>query len=258
MSTRTSSHRPIRRAACLSLPLFLLAAGGVQAQPLTEGATSTEAEGTPERGAGARARNPSATEIIRELAPFADGNPGAPALTVRPGDGGPPVRMNTSRAVDLTVFFPYDSARLTPEARIQLEPLGQALASAQLGRHRFLVSGHTDAAGEPGYNRRLSLARARAVKAHLVEAHGIDPSRLRVHGWGATRLKRTDDPLAGVNRRVEVALIAPEQAAFEVPWVPVGGRLVRAACGPLLDPRTRVPLDLDDFGASPTPVPCFD
>ncbi len=73
---------------------------------------------------------------------------------------------------------------LTPEARIQLEPLGQALASRDLARHGFLIAGHTDAAGAPAHNRRLSLARARAVRAHLVETYGIAPERLRVHGWG--------------------------------------------------------------------------
>lgn len=254
------------RQPTLILAAALLAAQPAAAGPLTEvpGARDAASEASPPaRDAAAeaeeaRAANPSATAIIRALAPFADGNPGAPAkpLAVTPADGGAPIRVDAARAVDLTVFFAYDSARLTPEARIQLEPLGQALRSGELARQGFLIAGHTDAAGGWSYNRRLSLARARAVRAYLVATYGIDPGRLRVHGWGPGRLKDPDAPLARVNRRVEVSLIAPRGAALG-PWrVPVA----EAGCpGPgLADPRRRVALDLDDFDAAPTPLPCAD
>ncbi|MGX9978677.1 OmpA family protein [Methylobacterium fujisawaense] len=255
------------RQPTLILAAILLAAQPAWAGPLTEvpGARDAAPEALPEAAAPARdeaeearAANPSATAIIRSLAPFADGNPGAPAkpLAVTPADGGAPIQVDAARAVDLTVFFAYDSARLTPEARIQLEPLGQALRSGELARHGFLIAGHTDAAGGWSYNRRLSLARARAVRAYLVATYGIDPGRLRVHGWGPGRLKDPDAPLARVNRRVEVSLIAPRGAALG-PWrVPVA----EAGCpGPgLADPRQRVALDLDDFDAAPTPLPCAD
>ncbi|KAA0116675.1 OmpA family protein [Methylobacterium sp. P1-11] len=251
----------------LILAAILLAAPSAWAGPLTEvpGARDAvpQAPAPPARDEAAeaeeaRAANPSATAIIRSLAPFADGNPGAPAkpLAVMPADGGAPIRVDAARAVDLTVFFAYDSARLTPEARIQLEPLGQALRSGELARHSFLIAGHTDAAGGWSYNRRLSLARARAVRAHLVATYGIDPDRLRVHGWGPGRLKDPDAPLARVNRRVEVSLIAPRGAALGAWSFPVAA----AGCpGPgLADPRRRVALDLDDFDAAPTPLPCAD
>ncbi|GJE01918.1 OmpA family protein [Methylobacterium isbiliense] len=239
-----------------------LALGGAHANPLTEAPGLRAPEtGAPARdeaaeAAEARAANPSATAIIRALAPFADGNPGAPSrpLRVAPDDGGPALSVDAGRAVDLTVFFAYDSARLTPEARIQLEPLGQALGSRQLSRHGFLIAGHTDAAGTPAYNRRLSLARARAVKAHLVEVYGIDPDRLRVHGWGPSRPRDPSAPLARINRRVEVSLIAPRTGALSFI-----GPVAAAACAPHhADPRHRVVLDLDDFDAAPTALPCAD
>lgn len=247
------------RRPTLILAAILLAAQPALAGPLTEVPGARDAA-PPARDEAeeARAANPSATAIIRSLAPFADGNPGAPAkpLAVTPADGGAPIRVDAARTVDLTVFFAYDSARLTPEARIQLEPLGQALRSGELARHSFLIAGHTDAAGGWSYNRRLSLARARAVRAHLVATYGIDPDRLRVHGWGPGRLKDPDAPLARVNRRVEVSLIAPRGAALGAWSFP----MVAAGCpGPgLADPRRRVALDLDDFDAAPTPLPCDD
>ena len=204
----------------------------------------------------ARATNPSATAIIRSLAPFADGDPRAPArpVTISPDDGGPAVRVVPARAVDLTVFFAYDSARLTPEARIQLEPLGEALRAQPLAGHAFLIAGHTDAAGGRAYNRRLSLARARAVKAHLVETYGLAPERLRVHGWGPVRPKDPDAPLSRVNRRVEVSLIAPARSGALRFVRPVADH----TCTDLADPRPRTDLDLDDFGAAPTPRPCAE
>ncbi|MGF3023107.1 OmpA family protein [Methylobacterium aquaticum] len=259
---RLTAKRRLGRS-CLAMALGLVVAlgGAARANPLTEapGARERPDEAGP---AEAETRNPSATAIIRSLAPFADGNPGrppgAPARALSPDDGGPSVRVDPGRTVDLTVFFAYDSARLTPEARIQLEPLGQALASRDLAGHGFLIAGHTDAAGAPAHNRRLSLARARAVRAHLVETYGIAPERLRVHGWGPSHPKDPGAPLSRVNRRVEVSLIAPaRQGGLLFP-----GPAAEAACAApvpaLADPRRRVALDLDDFDAAPTPLPCSE
>jgi OmpA-OmpF porin, OOP family len=152
------------------------------------------------------------TDIIRSLAPFADGNPNAPPRQPRDVDSDDgKVRVDYSRAIDITVFFDYDSARLKPEARIQLEPLAKALQSKELMPHRFLIAGHTDSIGGANYNRNLSLKRAESVRGHLIKEYGIDPQRLVIHGWGEDQLKDADAPKSSVNRRVEVALIMPNQ-----------------------------------------------
>jgi OmpA-OmpF porin, OOP family len=234
------------------------------------------------------------TEIIRSLAPFADGNPvirGRAPRAVDTDRGR--VRVDYGRTIDIAVFFDYDSARLTEEASVQLEPLGHALQSRELLAHRFLIAGHTDASGDPAYNRSLSLKRSAAVRAYLSETYGVDPMRLVIYGWGQSRLKDPANPFSGVNRRVEIALIMPntsgdddfdgfdarEFAADIVPGrrllVDENGTYVRIvnaadvaqlrefACrGPALgghvlaDPRWRLSrFALDDFGATPT-VPC--
>lgn len=263
--TRPRTCRPIA-SPILAIGLALVLGAPAWANPLTEvpGARPPAPEEAPpprdeaaERAEAdeARAVNPSATAIIRSLAPFADGNPGAP-VPVTPADGGPAVRVDPARSVDLTVFFAYDSARLTPEARIQLEPLGEALRARDLAGHGFLIAGHTDAAGGLAYNRRLSLARARAVKAYLVERYGIAPGRLRVHGWGPGRPKDSAAPLSRVNRRVEVSLIAPARTGA-LRFVLPASELTCADAG-LTDPRLIRALDLDDFGAAPTPIPCAE
>ena len=182
-----------------------------------------------------------ATAIIRSLAPFANGNPGAPR-DVDTGSGR--VTVDYARAIDLTIFFAYDSAAILPEALPQVDRLAQALDSPQLAAHRFLLAGHTDAKGRAGYNLDLSRRRAMAIARYLVDAHGIAPDRLVAWGWGETRLKVPSDPLSGANRRVEVALIVPREAS--------------SLDGPiedLVDPRDGLgAFALDDFDAAPTPI----
>lgn len=254
-------------AAALSL---LVAAAVAQSNPLTDApghGPETEAGAPMEVQGAAEERatvNPSATEIIRSLAPFADGNPNAPRQYRDVDAGGRKVRVDYGRAIDLTVFFLYDSYQLTPEARIQLEPLGRALQSRELAGRRFLIAGHTDAAGSQAYNGRLSARRAGAVKRYLVEAFGIAPSRLVAYGWGEGRLKDAQNPLSRVNRRVEVALIEPPRRSSRFESRRLGyegpdGRVQDVAddgCGlaEMTDPRLRKPLDLDDFGAAPAAV----
>lgn len=115
-----------------------------------------------------------------------------------------------SRAIDLEVYFDFDSAALTGRTRADLRALGRALSSPDLAPWRYLVAGHTDAVGDPDYNLALSGRRARAVCDYLVTAYPIDPWRLRWIGYGSRRLKRPGRPTAAINRRVEVVLILPE------------------------------------------------
>ena len=241
---------------------------GVPAGTAPGGAAPTAAQAEAE-AAEAQATNPSATAIIRSLAPFADGNPrggpGTPGRDVRDiGEGPRKVRVDYGRSVDLTVFFAYDSAALTPEARVQLEPLGRALQSPELTPYGFLIGGHTDARGGAAYNRQLSEARALVVKAHLVEVYRIDPARLVAYGWGDRRPRDRAHRFAAINRRVEVSLIAPRTSSYlpgearpaPARWSHSGGPDLGCSWRPLADPRYGADGDLDDFGASPTILPC--
>jgi outer membrane protein OmpA-like peptidoglycan-associated protein len=66
------------------------------------------------------------------------------------------------------------------------------------------IQGHTDARGDAGYNLRLSLARAEAVRAWLVQA-GVEPHRLTTRGFGGKSALGSNDTDAGraANRRVQ-------------------------------------------------------
>ncbi len=116
--------------------------------------------------------------------------------------------VDTTYAIDYEVYFPFDSAELTPLAHKQLLALGQALASTELRPHRYLIAGHTDGMGQAAYNKSLSERRASAVTAFLTESFPISPDRLISIGFGQERLKLPADPRAAINRRVEVMLIA--------------------------------------------------
>jgi len=165
--------------------------------------------------------------IIRGLAPIAGqtvaGGAGNPLVAPAPGLGSQPapgsvlievvlreqvILVDTSYAMDFEVYFPFDSAELTSQARQQLRALGHALASPELRFYSYLIAGHTDAVGQPAYNLTLSERRAAAVRAFLTETFPISPDRLVSVGFGQERLKLPAEPRAAINRRVEVLLIA--------------------------------------------------
>jgi outer membrane protein OmpA-like peptidoglycan-associated protein len=106
--------------------------------------------------------------------------------------------------IDLEITFEYDSANITPRALPTLHSLGRALANNELNGATFLIGGHTDGAGGEAYNQGLSERRAEAVKGFLTKNFKLSPEQLLAIGFGKSRLKNPDSPLAGENRRVQI------------------------------------------------------
>ena len=77
---------------------------------------------------------------------------------------------------------------------------------------RLSVEGHTDDLGEPNENAKLSVARAQNV-SRVIQANGVQPDRLVVHGFGATLPLADNDTDEGreQNRRVQF-LVIPDVA----------------------------------------------
>lgn len=117
------------------------------------------------------------------------------------------------RAIELQVQFTFNSARLLPQGKRQLDELAMALSSRTLAASRFELAGHTDAVGNPAYNARLSLERAQAVMAYLMSAHLLPQERLQAIGRGSSRLADPFHPEAAINRRVEVRALPLGNAA---------------------------------------------
>ncbi|MGP6089798.1 OmpA family protein [Antarctobacter jejuensis] len=227
------------------------------------------------------------TAIIKSLAPTAE-QPGTPPAPAPPAGGQPPqviyplpdvflppvvigrpttviidrrpIVLNYRYSLDLTIYFAYDSAFLTPQARDQLVLVGMALQSPELSNNRYLIAGHTDARGPDAYNTELSYQRAWAVKRYLMRHFGIASWRLEVVGWGERYPRDPNDPYAATNRRVEITLIdtirpVPPQPQPAPTPPPVAPPQVSSLYKPLLPPcpeRVRgidgaVVPDLDDF-----------
>jgi outer membrane protein OmpA-like peptidoglycan-associated protein len=106
--------------------------------------------------------------------------------------------------VDIEIQFDYDSASIRRSSIPDINELGKALSNPSLSGARFVLNGHTDAAGSDNYNQDLSDRRAASVREYLISNFGISPDRLIAIGYGEERLKNDRDPLAAENRRVEV------------------------------------------------------
>jgi outer membrane protein OmpA-like peptidoglycan-associated protein len=105
---------------------------------------------------------------------------------------------------DLLVNFAFDSDRLAPAAKENLDQFAEALKDPRLKSKKFEIDGHTDSVGTENYNQGLSERRAAAVVSYLT-SRGLDPSLLTAKGFGQTK-PRVLDPYSPENRRVETHL----------------------------------------------------
>jgi outer membrane protein OmpA-like peptidoglycan-associated protein len=116
-------------------------------------------------------------------------------------------------AIDLEIYFGFNSAAITPEAEPQLRELGAALSDVRLKGATISINGHTDGVGGDAFNKRLSERRAVSIKGYLVDNFQLSPANLRTVGFGKSRPKNKIDPNAPENRRVEVVNLAPQVQA---------------------------------------------
>jgi chemotaxis protein MotB len=103
-------------------------------------------------------------------------------------------------------MFEIGSAMPRRELVLAMDKIGHAIAKQ---KGTVTISGHTDARpyrGEAYDNWRLSTARAHSAQYMLVRA-GLDEGRIReVGGFADRKPKDPSDPLAAVNRRIEILL----------------------------------------------------
>jgi outer membrane protein OmpA-like peptidoglycan-associated protein len=116
-------------------------------------------------------------------------------------------------AIDLEVYFDFNSARLTSEAEPQLRELGAALADASLRGAAISIGGHTDGVGGDAFNKKLSERRAAMIRQYLMDNFSLSTTNLRTVGYGKSKPKNPSDMNAPENRRVEVVNLAPQAQA---------------------------------------------
>jgi len=115
--------------------------------------------------------------------------------------------------IDLEINFDYNSADISTKSLPSVQALGKALTNPDLKGSTFVVAGYTDAAGTEAYNQDLSERRADSIKHYLTDKFGIAGTDLVTVGYGKTKLKDPSNPLADVNRRVQVVNMANKTTA---------------------------------------------
>lgn len=107
-------------------------------------------------------------------------------------------------SLDFEIYFPFNSSSVQKLAEPTLHKIGEILSNEAFRDRGFLIAGHTDAKGSSDANQKVSQRRAESVKAYLVKRFGIDPTRLRVIGFGKEQLKDANQPFGAINRRVQI------------------------------------------------------
>ncbi|MCB9751355.1 MAG: OmpA family protein [Myxococcales bacterium] len=120
----------------------------------------------------------------------------------------PPLPPNTLGRIQ-GIYFEFDKSTIKPRSRPVLDR-----AIEVLREHPSIhieISGHTDSKGAPEYNRRLSQARADAVRDYLI-AGGVDAARLTTRGAGMDEPVATNATARGraKNRRIEFSIVVED------------------------------------------------
>ena len=134
---------------------------------------------------------------------------GAPAPVVQaaapppplPPAVAPPPRVEPPR--NYVVFFGWDSAELTPEARSVVQAAAQSARESRITR--IELTGHADRSGSDAYNMGLSQRRADAVKTELTRL-GVGAGQIGTAARGESQplVPTADGVREPQNRRVQI------------------------------------------------------
>jgi len=183
----TNTLRLARKASLAAVATLLMAHGALQAQEapagVLKGKSVTESNLID-------ALTPPDTVVTRSLKVQREGATGQQAAR--------------KPSASLLITFETASATLTPQARKQLDVVAAALNNDKLAEYNFNVEGHADPRGAHDINLSLSQQRADSVMSYLINAHKIDPKRLKAKGKGDSEVMNKANPAAEENRRVTI------------------------------------------------------
>jgi OmpA-OmpF porin, OOP family len=138
--------------------------------------------------------------------------PGDPKNLGCPGHVQPLVEIRPGKLVTVgKIFFEPSQARVLASSYPPLEWVARVIKEHP-EMPLVVVGAHTDDRGFPADNRRLSQARAEAVRQYLI-TKGVPAERLQAQGYGQERPIDTNATSIGRenNRRVEFIIVDPQQ-----------------------------------------------
>lgn len=107
------------------------------------------------------------------------------------------------------LFDEWSSEISRPEAKKQLDEIGEALRSLQEEPLRFRVEGHADSRGSSEDNMRISRERSAAIKDYFVKNFAISPKQIDADGFGSEKPLVPNNSTENMrkNRRVEILFL---------------------------------------------------
>ncbi|NDC07919.1 MAG: OmpA family protein [Oxalobacteraceae bacterium] len=159
--------------------------------------------------ATAPAPEPAAPAVASEPMVASEPAP-APAPAPTPAVVAAPAPTAEKVTYSADAFFDFDKAVLKPEGKATLQSLVAKLKDTDI--EVIVATGHTDWTGTESYNMKLSMRRAKAVKAFLV-SKGIPEARVFVEGKGERQPiadNHTRDGRAK-NRRVDIEVVGTKK-----------------------------------------------
>jgi len=114
-----------------------------------------------------------------------------------------PPALETSLSEIQSVLFEFNQADLTVSETRKLNNFLLRIPPSNL--LHVSIEGHTDSKGSSGYNKKLSIRRARSVRDYLIQ-QGVDPSKISTQGLGESSSVESNQTDAGrlKNRRAEL------------------------------------------------------
>ena len=130
----------------------------------------------------------------------------AAAPAAAPAAAAAPVAAASKVTFAADAFFDFDKAVLKPAGKAKLDEVANKIGGINL--EVIIAVGHTDSVGSDAYNQKLSVRRAEAVKAYLVNK-GVDKARVYTEGKGESKPVADNKTKEGraKNRRVEIEVV---------------------------------------------------
>ncbi|MCE7030208.1 OmpA family protein [Jiella avicenniae] len=143
-------------------------------------------------------------QTVSPFAPEIDyAEPAEPTDGMQAELAGPEPRSDVGRPI----LFASGSQQLSETAAADLDRIGNILLAYAETDVRILLTAYTDATGTREQNEAISMRRIAVVKAYLADKFDIPEDRFVEAPFGETPAPGIEDPLAGENRQVVVALL---------------------------------------------------